>query len=412
MLRRAWQLFPWTPFGLAVGGAAAAGDRWFAAPEDDYVLRVVAGAVLLLCVLAALGVGASLLALRRALRRTDRPDLAGEAERGAVKGLELPFFGGWLAMRLEVDWVEPRGARPRLVEGLGSDRREEVRFTRRQGRDRVVRRFRIEDPFGLARMEWSESEAQRLRVAPWRGALDRCPALASLARGDLVPHPSGPALGDPMDLRPYQPGDPLRLVAWKLYARTGELDVRVPERAFSPRTRTAAYLVTTTDDEPAAAAAWVAIERDLLGRDWVFATDGAEPTSDPDRAKDAILHSGGRNREGQDLAAFLEMNRKGGSAHVILFVPGRPGPWLERVSSLAGPDVVVVAVVDGLIAPVRSSHWWRRPDPVEGDRLRVTRAQVDRVAAAFERRGAQVLALSRTDGRAVSHRMTPKERVA
>jgi len=404
MLRRVRDAFPWTPLGVGVGLAAAAGDRFFAGPESDYVLRVVAGGLLLLTVLAALGASVALLALMRAFRRAERPALHGEAGRGTLEASRFPYFGGLLAMRADVEWLAPAGARPALAPGHGAERVETVRFDRRRGDGRVRRRWRVEDPFGLARVQWTRTDSQPLRIAPWRGQLDRCPALVSLARGDAVPHPSGPAEGDPMDLRPYQPGDPLRLVAWKIFARTGELDVRVPERAHSPRTRTAAFLVSGPDDEPAAAAAWVALERGLLGDDWLFGTDGAEPTSDADTARTAILESAALDGGGRDLAAFLDAARRPGPVRVVLFAPGRPGPWLARCLAQAGPELTAVIVVDAVAPKSTRPAWWKQPDPPPAGRVIATSRDVASVASSFERQGSPTLALARTDGRVLGRR--------
>jgi hypothetical protein len=415
MFRRVADLFPLAPFGVATVLAAVAGYTLFAGPESDYILRVVAGTAVLLAVAAAVAVLVGLAGFVRCLRRAPRPELAGEAERGACVGLSAPFFGRWLALRADVAWRSPRGARAAFEPGPDGELVERVRFDRRQGVDRVERRVRVEDPFGLARVGWTEAVDQPVRVAPWRGQLDRAPELFALARGDALPHPSGGLDGDPMDLRPYQVGDPLRLVAWKLYARTGELDVRVPERATSPERRTAAYLITGLDDEPAAAAAWVALERGLLGRDWLFGTDGAEPTSSLDEAKLAILRSSEPGRApAADLSAFLAAAGRGGArpAHVLLFAPGRPGPWLERALAHAGPDVTLLTVVDAVAAPVRPAAWWQRAEPVSGSRVVVASEELDAVCAAFERRGAGAFALARTDGRVVRARSGPWRAVA
>src|SRR5437773_8099985 len=104
-----------------------------------------------------------------------------------------------------------------------------------------------------------------MRILPWTGGLDHAPMLRSLAGGEEISHPLGELTGDRVDMRRYVAGDPLKLALWKIYARTGVLMVRTPERAIAPTLRVAAYLPSAIGDEPAAAAARVAIQRGLLG---------------------------------------------------------------------------------------------------------------------------------------------------
>ena len=63
---------------------------------------------------------------------------------------------------------------------------------------------------------------------------------AGRASGDAVSHPAGRQEGELIEMRRYGPGDPLRHVLWKTYARTRRLLVRMHERAISPRPTTAA----------------------------------------------------------------------------------------------------------------------------------------------------------------------------
>ncbi len=412
-LRRWLDRVPITTFGLGVATTAFLGERYFAEPEGDFMLRVLAYTCLALVVLSVVGVVVARLRWKRAQVGSHRPAVTGEAERGEVVAGEFSLLGRLVGLRTTVEWVSPAGPSARLAP-RGSRVEERVRFDGRVGVDDVERRWTLQDPFGLARLRWSEPRAQTVSIAPWLGHLARCPALTSLAQGDVVSHPLGPTAGDRIDLRPYQPGDPLRLVAWKVYARTGELDVRVPERALAPHVRTAAYLVASPDDEASAAAAWVAVERGLLGPDWIFGADGAEPTADVDQARQAILRSAAhRDRSAAGLAVFLRELEKTGPLHVILFVPGRPGPWLESCAREAGPDFSVVIGVDDVRASAVSGRsWWRREDPDPGRRIVVEPAELQGVIDAFRRKGSGVVALRRTDGKVLAGSVRPLPGVA
>ena len=114
----------------------------------------------------------------------------------------------------------------------------------------VKRRFVVEDAFGLARIVFSREQPQPLQVLPTTGKLEPGVVLHALSLGAEMPHPLGAPRGDRADMRRYVPGDPVRLVLWKVYARTRELVVRHPEHAFSPTLRVAAYLVVNRADEP------------------------------------------------------------------------------------------------------------------------------------------------------------------
>ena len=187
---------------------------------------------------------------------------------------------------------------------------------------------------------------------------------------------------------------------WKVYARTRQLMVRTPERAIAPSSQVAAYLVSAVADEPPSAAARVAVEMGLLGPDWIFGADGAaQPASDPDVAKRAIVearrHRDQPTGQAAGLASFIEKSAQPDTAKLVVFVPGRPGPWLERVVEVARarPDgASCVVVVDGIRAPdeddpSRWATWLKRPEAAKDeDEARVTTEEFDTVVRTLTRR--------------------------
>ena len=66
----------------------------------------------------------------------------------------------------------------------------------------------------------------------------------------------------------------------------------MPERAVAQTKRVVAYLATGARDEPAAAAARVALESGALGPGWAFGADGAEEATDDDSKWGELLALG------------------------------------------------------------------------------------------------------------------------
>jgi hypothetical protein len=425
--------FPLTNLGLVLAALAYLAWMWARVPgaeidkgrgffallpgRADYVVELVAllvGALVLIAVIAA-SLGA--LIVHRAFKKgaMDSEDiLTFEAQRGFLSFLKMPGFR-WLPL-LEVhwSWEDPDGFFVDLAEIEGR-LMENVETFSRNVTDRIVRRFVIEDGFGLARIVLRRTQRRGVRVLPWTGKLETSPMLRSLSGGDDVPHPFGPPTGDRVDMRRYVPGDPLRLALWKVYARTGELMVRTPERAIMPAVRVVAYLPAAIGDEPAAAAARVAVERGLLGDQWVLSADGANhPASDVDGALSIISASRrARSTDSGDAAGlkvFLETVTQNEPVRIVLFVPARSGPWLEQVTGVAkkyGSSVSAVIVTDGVIDPdpepkMRLDRLLKLPEESDDEERVLARAEeIGEVSRSLSAAGAGVIALERPTGRAV-----------
>jgi hypothetical protein len=247
-------------------------------------------------------------------------------------------------------------------------------------------------------------------VLPDRQKLTQVPVSQGMGGGDDLPHPHGLPEGDRVDHRRYAPGDPVRNILWKTYARNRQLMVRTPERALAPARRTVAYLVTGDGDEPAAAAARVALETGALGRGWTFGADGSDLRATEvtpalelvsGSAEAATRGLGG----GLKMPAFFDDAEKGGDARCVVFAPARPGPWLlplETVARRRPGRLTVVLTVDGVEQPRRRSPLLRlftrllvRPAVNATTPAALLDEAVRRCAAA----GADVLTLDRPHGR-------------
>ena len=133
---------------------------------------------------------------------------------------------------------------------------------------------------GFSRFTWRVTQESELLALPRAGNIKSLPLLRSLTAEDGIPDPGGNPEGDRMEIRPYVPGDSVRNILWKVYARTRHLNVRLAERSVYHSSRTLAWLLSGPHDEAAAAVARVAVESGALGEDWLFGADGSPtPTS-------------------------------------------------------------------------------------------------------------------------------------
>lgn len=71
---------------------------------------------------------------------------------------------------------------------------------------------------------------------------------SSVTPGDTYPL-STERLGEPFDLRPYQPGDSMKRILWKTFARSGELITRQPEFSHSPEGEVLIFCAARTKDD-------------------------------------------------------------------------------------------------------------------------------------------------------------------
>ena len=375
---------------------------WFSDTHADYLLypaSIVALALLGLCIVcSALGALALRMSLRRAVDET--PEQI-ETTHIIRTGYRFSRLAWWPLVEVRMRWVEPPGVDVHL-DPVGRAY-EEVVIARDRGRHaKVVRRFVVEDIFGLTAIAFRTTTARTLRIVPARCAQGP-EVIVGHASGDAFSHPLGKAEGDLVEMRRYGHGDPLRHVLWKTFARTRRLLVRMPERAVSPQPTTSAYLVAGPGDEPAAATARLFVETGLLGDDFVFAADGAPAiTKDVPEAVDQIIDSVAmRERGGASLDLFRNNVEPVRLGRCIVFAPPVEGAWCDRVAAfsraLPAPATVIIGV-EGNAAieerPSRLARWLVRK-PRRGAYVP---PDVVKVRARLEAGGMQVRILHRETG--------------
>ncbi len=310
----------------------------------------------------------------------------------------------WLAfVDVSWSWVAPV-ASVDVTSGSGS-RLERVRPLRRGEFTTVVRRFEVTDLLGLCLVRFEREEARGCTISPSTGRLENVEAVAGMRGGDGLSHPEGTAEGDPLDLRAYAQGDSIRMVLWKVYARSRTLVVRTPERALSPYDETRAYLVIGEGDDAAAGAVRVAARHASLGGRWMLSVDGlAGEARDIASAERLLVLSGTVKVDtgALGLSTFLRSAAGAPGQRAMVFVPGRPGPWLARArDAMAGAPVPVDVLVcaDGVRHAVGESHAWWRESVRTGPPAEPTRDELIEVLKVLTPASARVVVVDRAAGK-------------
>jgi hypothetical protein len=290
-------------------------------------------------------------------------------------GFSLPSLGFFPLVKLSWKIETPDEIKTKLRWERDGTIVEEIIPERRFLTDSITRVFSVSDVLGFSHYNWRQTQSITAKALPKVDAANRIPLLRSLTAEDGIPNPSGNPEGDRMEIRPYAPGDSVRNIMWKVYARNRQLNVRLPEKSVFHSKRTVAYLLSSEYDEAAAAAARVAIESHAFGDDWAFAADGTEtPCTSIESALNAVAKSRSLGKPyNYGLDNFLRLAVGQSKAHCIVFAATEPAPWNEAlkksIAQFPGQFSLVLAT-DGFRDEAKSLWWqqllWRETQP---DRL-------------------------------------------
>ena len=231
----------------------------------------------------------------------------------------------------------------------------------------VVRWVEVSDIFGLSSIRFRLREAVAYEIKPASSGVSGL-AFQARATGEGYSHPEGEAKGELVEMRRYQAGDPLRLVLWKVFARSRKLLVRAPEPAIVEQNDMFVYFVSGEEDESSASTARAFLS--TFGEDegeMLFSADGSGRVVKDGREglSDVIDSVHFRSRHGADLLTVAPLIEASVLRNCFMMVPSRLGPWFEGVRAFCGrygvrPIFVVSVSGDVYRDSVVRRSFWRR----------------------------------------------------
>ena len=332
----------WLPF--TTGGAlfclsAGLGVWFFGVQRSDFILIVIGAVGLLISLLSMLCTwifGALLWNRYRQLAYDSLLLRVGETHR-VDSSIVVPW---WMPlMQVSSHWMST------AVQAELGEKQEVLTPTRRGVWSNVQRKITVGDAFGICTIRFASVQPCTLKVLPESIPPTLPTVLQGLQGGGDHAHPYGLPTGDRIDIRNYAQGDPVRYILWKVYARTGQLVVRTPEKAFKPVQRLLAYLIVHPADGSAAALSTSILQANQLGENWAFGVDGYQGAcTDVSSAIEVIVASGNSAiQDGQGLEEFVTQQRDASS--LLVFAPAKPGDWVEEVMALASRLPIQVCMV-------------------------------------------------------------------
>jgi hypothetical protein len=361
-------LFPLTVQGTFTLLVAAGALNFFAYGSLDlivFALAICTLAILVFCLFNTVIVG---VLMQRKIRKlianqsaiTQRMEV--EAGYPNETGFVLPALSFLPLVRLSWKVIHPDAIVTRVRTLGNGDLREEIIPHQRCLSNKITRQFSVSDVLGFCRFSWTQRQDASIRALPQINSVKQLPILRSLTAEDGIPSPSGDPEGDRMEIRPYAPGDSVKNILWKVFARNRQLNVRLPENSVFQSNRTIAYLLSSNADEAAAAVARIALQSGALGDDWSFGADGtSEPCNTVDQALDAVARSraiDGSHEYGLDR--FLQAEGARSGTHCVVFAAAADAPWLAALKSTVaqyGGQFSLVLATDGLEREQQQNRW-------------------------------------------------------
>lgn len=298
----------------------------------DHLLIWSSAFVLLTLAWAALTVLFTGLVLRRAISVSQHPArIEGSSEEETMTGWHCRV-ARWVPLT-EID--STLNGQPTRFLRRGGQLSEWACFPRRRLSRGLERHFEVSDFLGFTRWSLQDHRDLPLRILSTIDSTQSvAPHIGVVAGSDLPSHYAAET-GDRLDMRRYRKGDPLRLVLWSIYQRSGHLMVRAPEKAVSQHQRTGLYLLTHPKDRPAAKLARVLLERDALGPGWRFGADGSLPWAERSEPALDLLADSGRPEAEVRIHPFLRDLARDRFGKCLLLLAADPETRNHKMAQLA-----------------------------------------------------------------------------
>ena len=156
----------------------------------------------------------------------------------------------------------------------------------------------LQDYLGLSSIEWriTGEEAQRsFRVGVPLIPSDKVPIISSATRAGDTLSDVNEHQGELFDLKQYHPSDGMKRIVWKVYAKSGELVSRHPERSMTPEGSVVLFVLAAKNGDSACGAALDYIHRlHELGLEIYVGAEGmgsASPARDMEQSERIFLDS-------------------------------------------------------------------------------------------------------------------------
>lgn len=406
--------FPLSLVGLLILLLAAVALQGFGYQRMDLVVFALTICALSIVLISSIMVTVTGLLVRKRLRRllnTTQTPLQAEASYPNETGFTVPGHS-WLPM-MTLEWrvVAPDAMETRISFNADDDLLEETIAPRQRCLGgQITRLFTVRDVMGLCRFSWRMSQAAQIMILPKTGQLRSLPLLRSMDAEDGIPDLRGAPQGDRMDIRRYAPGDSVRDIMWRVYARNRHLNVRLPEKSMFQSERTLAYLVSGRNDEATAGVARFAVTQGSLGEPWIFSADGS---SDVARTTaNALPLIAGSRQPGRNPAFGLDtfLQQQGGQySACIVFVPATKGLWtqslLETLRRFPGPFTIVIGIDGYTDKLATATNWQRMLFSAQAQSNGSESADLRELIALFSKAGTQVLVVDRQTGQCFDQRL-------
>ncbi len=357
-----WDYIAMTPLGLGSVLIGAWVYSSFGEAEQDYLLYMSGFAFSITALFFVLLAYIERWRLKRELAQQNRlTSVKVEVSQDLLTGFTLPSIPINPLFQIKVQWYKPT-AREYHLELFGGRLNELIKPKRRGKVHEVQRQIILEDIFGFTSLRWFEKQACDINVYPQQTPSNEL-SLRRPQQGDDFYDPIGEPHGDLVEMRRYEDGDPLKLVMWRVFARSRQLVVRSAERALAEKRDLVAYFMAHPSDEASASTARSYLDAGLLGEDFIFIADGCQGQArNASQVMDHLLSSA-EGQTGSALAELLALppqQQRG----VIVFASAQTPieDLLMVITALPSPPLVILSLAwenEALdVEPIQ--HWWAK----------------------------------------------------